>query len=82
MANTQDFATNIAYALFNGVVCNDSATVHDVGITSFSTLYLCSDLYELVVSLPDKSSITLYKHYYTTCYSIIQEIAVVISSIP
>ena len=72
----QGSVMSTAYALFNGVVCNDSATVREVGLTPFSTLYVCSDLYELVITLPDKSSITLYKHYYTTCYSVIQEIAV------
>ena len=82
MNSTQAAVMNTAYALFNGVVCNDSATVHEVGITPFSTLYLCSDLYELIIALPDKSSITLYKHYYTTCYSVIQEIAVTIPPIP
>ncbi|KAM7457148.1 hypothetical protein BLSTO_02093 [Blastocystis sp. subtype 1] len=75
IVSTQGSVMSTAYALFNGVVCNDSATVREVGITPFSTLYVCSDLYELVIALPDKSSITLYKHYYTTCYSVIQEIA-------
>ena len=73
---------NVVYALFNGVVCNDTATVHDIGIEPFSTLYVCSDLYELIITLPDRSTITLYKHYYTTFYSIVQEIAVRVLYIP
>lgn len=74
--NKLDVAMNITYIIFNEIVCGESSTVLDCGITPFSTLFICSDLYELNVSLPDDTSVTLYKPYYTLFPSLLEDLAV------
>ena len=74
--NQLDVTMNITYIIFNEIVCGESSTVLDCGITPFSTLYICSDLYELNLSLPDDTSVTLYKPYYTLFPSLLDDLAV------
>lgn len=66
----------VVHALYNDVICKDTCTLEEIGVTPFSTIFMCSDLYELVVHLPDSSTITLYKHYNTPFDTLLQEIAV------
>lgn len=68
---------NVVYALYDAVICNDSSTIEEIGVTPFSSIYMCSDLYEIVVELCDGSSATLFKHYYTPFQSVIEDLAVV-----
>lgn len=76
-----EHSMKVVYALYNDIICNDASSLEEIGVTSFSTLFMCSDLYELNILLPDTTSITLYKHYYMTVDSLVEEIAVFFSDI-
>lgn len=71
---------DISYVIFNEILCNEQFTINDCDIPPFSTLYVCPDLYELNVHLPDESSITIFKPYYTLFPSFLEEVAVKILS--
>ena len=66
----------VVHAVYNGSVCNDSVTIETIGISPFSTIFMCSDRYEMKICLPDNSTMMLYKNYNTPFCSIVQAIAV------
>lgn len=69
-------AMKVVHALYNDIVCSDGAILKDIEIIPFSTIFMCSDLYELIIHFPDNTTTTIYKQYYTCFDTILQELAV------
>ena len=62
--------------VYRNIVCSDNAILKDIEIIPFSTIFMCSDLYELIIHFPDNTTTTIYKQYYTCFDTILQELAV------